>query len=154
LPGQFYKPLVGAVLLVSAIRLFWPDMLARLPELRVIPVWAGILCGAMIGFLAGLTGTGGGIFLSPLLIFTGWADIRKASGITTVFILCNSIAGLAGNFSSVGAIGQQTWLYAVAVLAGAVIGTHLGITAFAKQAVLKALGVVLLVASAKLFGLY
>jgi uncharacterized protein len=154
LSGQFYKPLVGAVLLFSAIRLFWPDMIARLPELRVIPVWAGIVCGALIGFLAGLTGTGGGIFLSPLLIFTGWSDIRKASGISTVFILCNSIAGLAGNFASVGAVGEETWLFAVAVLAGAVIGTHLGITAFAKQAVLKALGVVLLVASAKLFGLY
>ena len=154
LPGQFYKPLVGAVLLFSAIRLFWPDILSRLPELRVIPVWAGVLCGALIGFLAGLTGTGGGIFLSPLLIFSGWADIRKASGITSVFILCNSIAGLAGNFASVGAVGEETWLFAVAVLGGAVIGTPFGSTAFAKQAVLKALGVVLLVASAKLFGLY
>lgn len=154
LPGQFYKPLVGAVLLFSAIRLFLPGMTSRLPELRVIPIWAGIICGAVIGFLAGLTGTGGGIFLSPLLIFAGWADIRKASGITTVFILCNSIAGLAGNYTSVGAIGSQTWLFAAAVLSGAVIGTHLGITAFAKQAILKALGLVLLVASAKLFGLY
>lgn len=154
LPGQFYKPLVGAVLLFSAVRLFWPDMISRLPELKVIPIWLGVGCGAAIGFLAGLTGTGGGIFLSPLLIFTGWSDIRKASGITTVFILCNSIAGLAGNISSVGSVGEVTWLFAAAVLAGAVVGTHLGITAFAKQAILKALGVVLLVASAKLFGLY
>lgn len=154
LPGNFYKPLVGVVLLLSAIRLFWPGITSRLPELRLIPIWIGIIAGAAIGFLAGLTGTGGGIFLSPLLIFTGWADIRKASGITTVFILCNSIAGLAGNLASIGSVGQETWLYAIAVLAGAIVGTHLGITAFAKQAVLKALGVVLLVASAKLFGLY
>lgn len=154
LPGHFYKPLVGAVLLFSAMRLFWPDTISRLPDLKVMPVWAGIVSGALIGFLAGLTGTGGGIFLSPLLIFTGWSDIRKASGVTTVFILCNSIAGLAGNFASVGAIGEETWLFAAAVLAGAVVGTHLGISAFAKQAVLKALGIVLLVAAAKLFGLY
>ncbi|MGB8816486.1 MAG: sulfite exporter TauE/SafE family protein [Rhizobiaceae bacterium] len=154
LPGHLYKPLVGAVLLFSAFRLFWPDMISKLPSIHVIPVWAGVLCGTLIGLLAGLTGTGGGIFLSPLLIFTGWSDIRKASGITSVFILCNSIAGLAGNYSSVGAIGHQTWLFAAAVLAGAVAGTHLGISTFAKQGILKALGAVLLVAAAKLFGLY
>jgi uncharacterized protein len=154
LPGGYYKPLVAFVLFISALRLFWPDMLKSLPEVRTMPIWLGIVCGALIGFLAGLTGTGGGIFLSPLLIFTGWSDVRKASGITSVFILCNSLAGLAGNYASIGAIGYQTWLYGGAVLIGAFIGTHLGISAFAKTAILRALGVVLLIASAKLIGIY
>ena len=154
LPGNFYKPLVAFVLLVSAMRLFWPDVIKTLPEIKQMPVWLAIACGAGIGLLAGLTGTGGGIFLSPLLIFTGWSDIRKASGITSVFILCNSLAGLAGNYASLGAVQHQTWLYAVAVLCGAIIGTYLGISAFAKTAILRALGAVLLIASAKLVGLY
>lgn len=154
LPGHFYKPLVGFVLLVSGIRLLLPDMLQKLPESRTIPVWLGVPIGALIGLLAGLTGTGGGIFLSPILIFSGWADVRKASGISTVFILCNSIAGLSGNPSSLLAVGHQTFLYAAAVLAGAMIGTQFCISSFAKQTILKALGLVLLVAAAKLFGLY
>jgi uncharacterized membrane protein YfcA len=154
LPGNFYKPLVAFVLFVSAIRLFWPNMIEALPNVKAMPVWLGVLCGAAIGLLAGLTGTGGGIFLSPLLIFTGWSDIRKASGITSVFILCNSLAGLAGNYASIGAVQHQVWLYAVAVLCGAVVGTYFGISAFAKTAILRALGVVLLIAAAKLVGVY
>lgn len=154
LPGHFYKPLVGFVLLVSGLRLLMPDMIRKLPDGRLIPIYLGIPLGALIGFLAGLTGTGGGIFLSPVLIFSGWADVRKASGITTVFILCNSIAGLAGNPSSLLAVGHQTFLFAAAVLVGAVIGTQFGITSFAKATILKALGLVLLIAAAKLFGLY
>lgn len=154
LPGNYYKPLIAIILFISAIRLFWPDVTKSLPDMRTMPNWLGVVCGALIGLLAGLTGTGGGIFLSPLLIFTGWSDVRKASGITSVFILCNSVAGLAGNYASIGAIGQQAWLYAVAVLIGAVIGTYLGISALAKTAILRALGVVLLIASSKLLGFY
>jgi uncharacterized protein len=154
LPGHFYKPLVAAVLFISAIRLFWPDMLKALPDMRSLPVPGGIVCGAGIGLLAGLTGTGGGIFLSPLLIFTGWADVRKASGITSVFILCNSLAGLAGNYASIGAVQHQTWLYAAAVMCGAIIGTYLGISTYAKVTILRALGCVLLIAAAKLAGIY
>jgi hypothetical protein len=56
--------------------------------------------GLLVGLLSGLTGTGGGIFLSPLLIFFGWAGARQQAGITAPFILANSIAGLAGNLVS------------------------------------------------------
>lgn len=154
LPGTFYKPLVASVLFISALFLFWPHALNALPNIRHMPTWLGFISGVLIGFLAGLTGTGGGIFLSPLLIFTGWSDMRKASGITSVFILCNSMAGLAGNYTSIGAVGHQTWLYAGAVLIGATAGTYLGISAFAKTAILRALGAVLMIASAKLIGVF
>lgn len=154
LPGHFYKPLVAFILAVSAVRLLIPTAEQKLPKLTDIPIGWGIVSGAMIGLLAGLTGTGGGIFLSPLLVFTGWSDVRKASGVTSVFILCNSLAGLAGNHSAVGALPSQTLLYAAAVLIGAVIGTYLGISAFAKTGILRALAVVLLIASAKLSGVY
>jgi uncharacterized protein len=104
--------------------------------------------------LAGLTGTGGGIFLSPVLVFAGWSSVRTASGVTSVFILCNSLAGLAGNYTSLGALPSQTLLYAAAVLTGAILGTHLGISALARAGILRALAVVLLIAAAKLLGVY
>jgi uncharacterized protein len=154
LPGHFYKPLVGIILLIAAVRLIMPQELKSNVSPTDIPVPAGIACGAAIGFLAGLTGTGGGIFLSPLLLFMGWSETRTASGVTSVFILCNSLAGLAGNYASLGALPSQLWLFVPAVLLGAAIGTRLGISTLAKRGILRALGIVLVIAGFKLIGLY
>jgi uncharacterized membrane protein YfcA len=153
LPGAYYRPIVGVVLLLGAVRLLWPKELARSREPRDPPIWAGVLGGAGIGLLSGLTGTGGGIFLSPLLLFLGWSTTKTASGVAAVFILCNSIAGLLGNIAIVKALPPDLPLYAVAVLLGAVIGTTLGIR-FATPVILKALGLVLVIAGLKLIGVY
>ncbi len=154
LPGQFYKPLVGAVLLVAAARLLWNAALPKPDEVRDIPVPLGIVIGAAIGLLSGLTGTGGGIFLSPILLFFGWSDTRTASGVAGVFILCNSVAGLLGNFASVQSLPPELPLFAIAVILGGVLGTSLGIGKLATPNILRALGVVLAIAGAKLIGAY
>lgn len=153
LPGEYYRPLVGFVLLLSAIRLLWPKPLQAAMEARDPPIWIAILCGAGIGLLSGLTGTGGGIFLSPLLLFLAWSMPKPASGVAAVFILANSISGLLGNLASVQALPPNLPIYVAAVLIGATIGTTLGIR-LATPFILRALGAVLLVASAKMFGVY
>jgi uncharacterized membrane protein YfcA len=154
LPGAFYRPLVGVILLIAAIRLLWPSELRSNREWSDPPLWLAVLAGAAIGLLSGLTGTGGGIFLSPLLLFFAWSETRTASGVAAVFILCNSIAGLLGNIASVKALPADLPLFAAAVLLGAFIGTTLGISKLAQQGVLKALGLVLIVAGFKLIGAY
>lgn len=153
LPGQYYRPIVGTVLLISGVRFLWPRELKATQEPRDPPVIIGVTCGAGIGFLSGLTGTGGGIFLSPLLLFAGWSETRSASGVAAVFILANSIAGLIGNIAIVKALPPDLPLYAAAVLLGAVIGTTLGIR-WRTEIVLRALGVVLIIAGLKLVGVY
>lgn len=153
LPGAYYRPLVGAVLFVSALRLLGGSDRGAAGEWRDPPVLAAVLCGTVIGLLAGLTGTGGGIFLSPLLIFMAWSAPKSASGVAAVFILCNSAAGLLGNLTQLQALPATLPLYAVAVLAGGLAGTTLGIR-LAAPLILRMLGVVLLVASAKLVGVY
>jgi len=153
LPGQYYRPLVGAVLLVAGIRLFWPGEVTTNAEPKDPHILVGILCGAGIGLLSGLTGTGGGIFLSPLLIFLGWAATKESSGAAAVFILCNSVAGLLGNVAIVRSLPPDLPLYAGAAFAGALVGTFLGIR-FGTPLILKALGVVLVVAALKLFNVY
>ena len=153
LPGQFYRPLVGTILIVAGVRFLWPKESTTNQELRDPPIAAGIVLGVLVGLLSGLTGTGGGIFLSPILLFAGWSDTRTASGVAAVFILCNSIAGLLGNVAIVKALPADLPIYAAAVLLGAVIGTTLGIR-FAVPAILKALGAVLIIAGAKLIGVY
>jgi uncharacterized membrane protein YfcA len=153
LPGQFYRPLVGVILIIAGIRFLWPKELTTNEEPRDPPIIAGVAFGALVGLLSGLTGTGGGIFLSPILLFAGWSDTRTASGVGAVFILCNSVAGLLGNVAIVKSLPADLPIYAVAVLAGAIIGTTLGIR-FAVPMILKALGAVLIIAGCKLIGVY
>ena len=153
LPGHYYRPLVGIVLLVSAARLLWPGATPPPGDIKDPPLALSLASGAGIGLLSGLTGTGGGIFLSPLLIFLGWSDPRTASGVAAVFILCNSIAGLLGNLIVVRALPGELPIYAGAVLIGAVVGTQVGIR-ISSQLILKALGVVLAIAGLKLIGMY
>jgi uncharacterized protein len=153
LPGSIYRPMLGVVLLISATRMLWPKELKSNTEWKDPPVILGVLCGAGIGLLSGLTGTGGGIFLSPLLLFLAWSSAKPASGVVALFILCNSAAGLLGNFASVRAIPPDLPLFAGAVLAGALVGTTLGIK-LATPFILRALGAVLVIAGLKLIGVY
>jgi uncharacterized membrane protein YfcA len=153
LPGQFYRPLVGVILIIAGIRFLLPKELTTNQAPHDPPIIAGIAFGALVGLLSGLTGTGGGIFLSPILLFAGWSDTRMASGVAAVFILCNSIAGLLGNLAIVKSLPADLPIYAAAVLAGAILGTTFGIK-FAVPVILKALGTVLVIAGCKLIGVY
>lgn len=153
LPGDVYRPLVGAVLWISAARLLWPSEIKAVTDPHDPPIVLSIAIGAGIGLLSGLTGTGGGIFLSPLLLFLGWSNPKVASGVAAVFILCNSAAGLSGNLASMQELPSSLPLFAGSVLAGAVLGTTLGIR-FSSKVVLKALGIVLVIAGFKLMDFF
>jgi uncharacterized membrane protein YfcA len=150
IPGASYRPLVGFVLAIAGLRLLWPAPIRRQGTITSAPTIGTVASGSGIGFLSGLTGTGGGIFLSPLLLFMGWSDARKASGTAAIFILMNSVAGLAGNLSSVGRLPAELLFFAIAVALGAVVGTTLGTTKLPTGRLIQALGLVLLVAAAKL----
>ena len=147
LPGHWYRTLVGVVLWAAALRL-WLNL--SLPAKHGPPTFAAILWGAGIGLLAGLTGTGGGIFLSPLLLFMGWAETRQAGGVSAAFILANSLAGLAGNPASLSHLPAHLPVWAGAAVAGGLIGAELGSRRISTATIRRLLGVVLLVAGAKL----
>ena len=153
LPGYLYKPAVGLVLLYAAYRLF-RSTVQEPPESADkainIPTAPAVASGGVIGLLAGLTGTGGGIFLSPLLLFTGWAGTRPTSGASAAFILVNSVAGLTGNFASVQNLPDAIPVWAVAAAVGALIGTQLGTRHLRSDGIRRALAVVLVVAGLKL----
>ena len=148
LPGHWYRTLVGLVLWAAALRL-WLDVRWRRTIHRP-PVVGAVLWGAAIGMLAGLTGTGGGIFLSPLLLFMGWAETRATGGVAAVFILANSAAGLAGNPGSLGNLPPQLPLWASTVVVGGIVGAEVGSRRIGTPMFRRLLGVVLLVAGAKL----
>ena len=153
LPAHIYRPLLGVILWLSAARLLWPRELRAVRDWRDPAIPAAIAAGAGIGLLSGLTGTGGGIFLSPLLLFMAWSEPKAASGVVAVFILANSAAGLAGNFTSLQQLPPALPLFAVAAVAGGLVGTTLGIR-LPVRLVLRSLALVLIVAGAKLIGVY
>lgn len=150
LPGYWYKSLVGIVLILSAASLALQKHAKGKTEPRQPPVIFAILCGGVIGLLAGLTGTGGGIFLSPLLIFAGWAETRDTGGVSAAFILVNSAAGLAGNLTSMQFLPAALPIWLAAAVAGGLIGTELGTRRIATATFRQLLAVVLIVAGAKL----
>ena len=150
LPGTLYRPLVGAVLLVAAARFGWTASRAGADYPPRAPWPAAVASGAEIGLLAGLTGTGGGIFLTPLLLATGWAGTRFAAGTSAAFILANSISGLAGNLASVGSLPPAIPLWLGAAAVGGAVGSQLGSRHVPAPWIRRALAAVLLVAGLKL----
>jgi uncharacterized membrane protein YfcA len=153
LPDVAYRPLVALTLLVAAWRLATSGEPSSDDELRVprIPWIGGIASGATIGLLAGLTGTGGGIFLTPLLVLTGWSGTRHAAGLSGAFILANSVSGIGGLLVA----GTGIWpsalpLWLVAVALGGLIGAELGSARYSVLNLRRALAIVLVLAAAKL----
>jgi uncharacterized membrane protein YfcA len=152
LPGTIYKPLVAVVLVVAAARMIWTAKRNAGNEQphTPAPLWAALLAGGALGLLSGLTGTGGGIFLTPLLLLMKWAPTRVASGVSAAFILCNSVSGLAGNYRSVHLLDVWVFPWLLSAAIGAYIGSTLGSRKLAPATLRYLLAVVLLVAAAKL----
>lgn len=150
LPRIYYDPLVGILLWAAAARLIWQPKALADRDTSPPTLWASLPAGAVLGILAGLTGTGGGIFLSPLIILNAWEEPRRTSGVVASFIFLNSVAGLAGNIASVGRLPHQLPLFLASVAAGALLGTWLGVERLPRPWLLRTLGAVLLVAGAKL----
>jgi uncharacterized membrane protein YfcA len=152
--GALYKQLVGAVLIVAAVQLFRTARLAAQKDTGHmtprVPTVPAIGIGGAIGFLSGLTGTGGGIFLSPVLLIASWAETRAASGMAAGFILANSISGLAGNLARLASLPPALPLWIVAVVVGAVIGSEIGTRRAPTFRLREALSVVLVIAGLKL----
>lgn len=151
IPEAYYRPLLGLVLFVAAANLLWrrEAVLANSDDVR-IPMAPALASGAVIGTLAGLTGVGGGIFLSPLIILMGWADTRTTAGISAAFILVNSLSGLAGNLASFGNLSPDIALLAIAAFLGGLIGSWLGTRRLNILWMRRILALVLVVAGAKL----
>ncbi len=143
-----FNIIVGLVLLYSAVRLVIHAE-GEKPTIEP-PLAPALTWGAVIGLLSGLTGTGGGIFLTPLLLFMGWARSKPAAAVSALFILVNSIAGLLGNLSSAKALPSFILPLLVVVGVGGFIGSHLGSRKFESPWIKRLLAAVLLIAGTKL----
>lgn len=148
IPGRPVSVLVGVVLLASAVRFAWRP--APVADLRPLKRPVALAAGGGIGFLSGLTGTGGGIFLTPILLLCRWAPVRRVAGVTGPFILLNSLAGLAGYAASGWTVGSVLLPVALAAIAGGALGSYLGSGRFPVRAVQTLMAIVLVIAGVKL----
>jgi uncharacterized membrane protein YfcA len=148
LPATIFRTVVGVVLLFSAVRLFFRK--TDPPNVAPPPKPIALAAGAGIGLLSGLTGTGGGIFLTPLMLFCRWAKMKSVAAVSVLFILVNSIAGLVGYFSSGQPVPSFAWILAVAAVVGGTVGSYLGSSRFPVRVISLLLAAVLIIAGTKL----
>ncbi len=152
--GHWYRVLVGVVLAASAAKLLWDTRPGRMEEAREQEVklprwWVAMSWGAVIGTVAGLTGTGGGIFLSPLLLLMGWGRTRQSGGVAALFILVNSVAGLLGNRPDLAQLSPWMPVWIAAVVLGGTVGSYLGSRRIAPPLFKRVLALVLVIAAVK-----
>jgi uncharacterized membrane protein YfcA len=146
-----YKFILGGVLSAAGLILLFRARWQTDDVLIKKCFWPlGLLVGAVLGFLAGLTGIGGGVFLSPVLYLFRWAKPKTTGGIAAGFIILNSIAGLIGTGrEKILHAGPLLWLTWPAVM-GALLGTHFGARRWSSVAFSRVLACVLIFAGGKL----
>ena len=117
---------------------------------RTVPVSAAVPLGGAIGLLSGGVGIGGGIFLSPLMIFFNWADPKKTAAVSALFIWVNSLAGLGGRLTRDAIVLGNLAPLLVAAFIGGLMGSYYGANRFSGLMLRRILAVVLIVAVFKL----
>jgi len=152
LPGSAYKVLVGAVLLYAGWQLWWSARAGEeIRSRRKLPVPLAMGIGGVLGVLSGLTGVGGGIFLSPILLLFGWAGTKQTSAVAAPFILVNSLSALAAGFvRNPAPPPDYAWWLMAAVLLGGWAGAEYGSRRFANPRIRQLLALVLAVAGGKM----
>jgi len=129
---ESFLVLLGISLVIAALLLLLEPIIRRDSSAIMVPVtlknpWFAPIAGGGIGFLSGMVGIGGGIFLAPILLLTRWANDRKVAATASVFILVNSIAGLAGQLMKSGwEPGGEALLYYWPLFIGVLLGGQIG----------------------------
>jgi len=150
LDGRAYAVVLGAALVAAGWSLGWARRDPTDEPVRPVRLPVALMAGGGLGLLAGLTGIGGGVFLTPLLIFLHWTPAKVAGGISALFIVVNSVAGLAG-LDRQALVWQPVFAAAVALGAlGALLGTQLGVHRWRTAGFRRSLAVVLWIAAGKL----
>lgn len=147
--ADVYKKILGILLLLPIARfVFFANF--KVEELRKPNLYLSLLIGAVIGFLSGLIGIGGGIILSPVLLLMKWTDMKQTAAISALFIFVNSLSGLKGQIDKGVHFSADMYTYVAIAFAGGVAGAYYGSLKFRPGILKYLLSVVLIVAAYKL----
>jgi uncharacterized membrane protein YfcA len=146
-----FVALLGFCLVAAGLRLLVRSPRQRPRAVTPAAAWSvGVPLGAALGFLAGVVGIGGGIFLAPVLLLTGWATAKQAAAAAAVFVLLNSGAGLAGQLSKGAAIDAMVIPLFAAVLIGGQLGARAGAVHLPQPVVRRVLASIIVVVGGRL----
>lgn len=148
--AQLYKIILGTLLLFAVLRLLGMFGKEKI-KLKEINIEFALLIGAVIGFLSGLIGIGGGIVLSPVLLLLGWANMKQTAAVSALFILVNSISGISGFMLKGGEIPSASAVLIGIVFIGGFFGAYYGSKKFNTVILRNILAVVLAIAIIKLY---
>lgn len=149
---RLFALILGIALLMSALRIITlrgnqPN--DRQPSDKTLWLF-GLPTGAILGMLSGITGIGGGVFLSPVLVLTGWASVKQSAALASAFIVVNSIGGLIGQLTRTSLSLEALLPLVAVVVVGGAIGSYLGATRLSHRWLQVILSIVLLSAGTKL----
>ncbi len=146
---EVYNLLLGIALIFPIIRLLSNSPKEK-KEMKPVHFPAAVIWGAVIGLVSGFLNIGGGIFLSPVIILLAYGHAKDAAAVSSLFIVCNSIAGLAAvQFTNeIFTTASYTWV--AAAVAGGLLGAYFGSHKFALPTVRYILSGVLCIAAVKL----
>ncbi|CAN5462568.1 sulfite exporter TauE/SafE family protein [soil metagenome] len=144
-----YKKILAVILLFPVLRLLGVFGKPS-PVKKDFDPFFVVIIGIVIGFLSGMIGIGGGIILSPIILFMGWEDMKKTATISSLFIFLNSISGLISLVTKGVTIAPSIYLWVLIAVIGGIVGSWYGSKKFENTVLKKILGVVLLIASVKL----
>lgn len=150
LDPSLYRPVVGALLVAASVQ-----MLRTRPRPGGgpydPPFLPGLLVGAAIGFVSGVTGVGGGIFLAPLVLAMRWVDVRQAAALSAVFNLLNSCAALIGSWATLRLLPPELPGWLLIVAAGGFVGSWLAVQRLPTRVLRWLLSALLAVAGLRMF---
>ncbi len=144
-----YKIILGACLILAAVRL--SIQLRSEAEPKRPPIVVCLLIGAILGFISGLVGVGGGIFLTPVLLLMNWSDTKTAAGVSALFIVVNSLSALTAVSRDLSQLSSVVYVWIIAAIVGGIIGSTLGSRRFDSLTMRRVLAIVLVFAGIKLF---
>lgn len=153
LSQDVYLYLLHTILFIISLRMLTAqDNLAESDNISPPSISTMLIVGAGLGFLAGMVGIGGGIFLSPLIILAKWGSPKNASATAAGFIFLNSLSGLIGRVYS-GSFYIDSFGYSLAPLGiiGSLLGSRLGARHFSGKVLKRILGAILVIAVGRFF---
>lgn len=150
LETEVYKVVLGICLFFAAFRILGFFGKYTVEEKKQIQFMPALILGGLIGFISGIIGIGGGILLSPIMIFLRWANLKEAAAVSALFILVNSLSGFAGVINTDVTLSPQIYIWIIAALAGGLAGSYFGSKILNQPALRYLLSAVLIFAGFKL----
>jgi uncharacterized membrane protein YfcA len=145
-----YKQVLGICLIVAVLRIIGVFNREKQTSDREMPLAAGLVIGALLGFISGMIGIGGGIILSPIILICRWGTLKETAAVSALFILVNSLAGLTGLMSKGVSWHPQLYLWVIVAIAGGLTGAYWGSRRAENNALRNVLAGVLFLAAVKL----